>query len=366
MLQIPKIVLTGGPCAGKTTGMHYLARRLREIGYIPIIVPESATILLLAGILPSGNSTIEYAFQRAVFQTTLDLERTFEEVARHTRVGKPVLLCDRGLMDSRAYVSQQTFDRMTREFGLDRATMCDARYLGVVHLRSAAVGAEAFYTSANNVVRRETIDEARAQDVRTEHAWVGHPHLFIVGNDGGSIEAKNADLFRKICRILGEPEPLEIERKYVVELMVKPRDIPGCVEVAIEQYYVATPDPLEELRMRKRVVGRCAVYFETRKRTVRPGVRVERETAVSQESYAARLLSMHHGTRVVRKRRYCFVWKNQYFELDVFCGAHMSLPHLLEIELADERDTIEFPPFVRILKDVTGDLNLSNRALAAR
>lgn len=40
--EIYKIVMTGGPCAGKTTSIINLAEKLREQGFAVYIVPETA------------------------------------------------------------------------------------------------------------------------------------------------------------------------------------------------------------------------------------------------------------------------------------------------------------------------------------
>jgi hypothetical protein len=52
----------------------------------------------------------------------------------------------------------------------------------VLHLRSAACGAEEFYTTENNTVRTETVDQARDMDAKVMDVWTGHPHHKIVGN----------------------------------------------------------------------------------------------------------------------------------------------------------------------------------------
>jgi len=44
-----KIVLTGGPCSGKTTGLARVSSFLRERGFRVFTVPEAATILFLNG-----------------------------------------------------------------------------------------------------------------------------------------------------------------------------------------------------------------------------------------------------------------------------------------------------------------------------
>lgn len=54
----------------------------------------------------------------------------------------------------------------------------------MVHLTTAAIGAEAFYTRANNSARREGLEEARRLDAATQHAWVGHPYFHVLPNAG--------------------------------------------------------------------------------------------------------------------------------------------------------------------------------------
>ena len=41
--SISKIVLTGGPCAGKTTALSWIKNAFTKIGYAVLIVPETAT-----------------------------------------------------------------------------------------------------------------------------------------------------------------------------------------------------------------------------------------------------------------------------------------------------------------------------------
>ncbi len=48
--EITKIVITGGPCAGKTTAMSWVQNAFTDLGYHVIFVPECATELITAGI----------------------------------------------------------------------------------------------------------------------------------------------------------------------------------------------------------------------------------------------------------------------------------------------------------------------------
>ena len=51
-MQITKIVITGGPCAGKTTGMGKIQREFSKRGYTVLFVPETATELITGGVAP--------------------------------------------------------------------------------------------------------------------------------------------------------------------------------------------------------------------------------------------------------------------------------------------------------------------------
>lgn len=45
-----RIVLTGGPCAGKTTSLAHITERFRDLGFNVYVVPETATTLILGGV----------------------------------------------------------------------------------------------------------------------------------------------------------------------------------------------------------------------------------------------------------------------------------------------------------------------------
>ena len=56
---VSRIVLTGGPCAGKTRSLTKIEEHFEELGYKVIIVPETATILINGGIRCFGNKALD-------------------------------------------------------------------------------------------------------------------------------------------------------------------------------------------------------------------------------------------------------------------------------------------------------------------
>uniref|UniRef100_A0A914RFN4 NadR/Ttd14 AAA domain-containing protein n=1 Tax=Parascaris equorum TaxID=6256 RepID=A0A914RFN4_PAREQ len=70
-----KVVLTGGPCGGKTTGQDRLRTFFEGLGWKVYTVPETATILLGGGVKFSELTRDQaYAFQRDLLVTMLQIE----------------------------------------------------------------------------------------------------------------------------------------------------------------------------------------------------------------------------------------------------------------------------------------------------
>ena len=51
-MQLSKIVITGGPCAGKSTAMSWIQNAFTQMGYVVLFIPETATELITGGVAP--------------------------------------------------------------------------------------------------------------------------------------------------------------------------------------------------------------------------------------------------------------------------------------------------------------------------
>jgi len=93
-----------------------------------------------------------------------------------------VLLCDRGVMDGMAYTENNVWQALLDDTAWNTIQLRDKRYEAVVHMVTAADGADKFYSGDNNVARYETVEEAIKLDKKLINAWVGHPHFSIIEN----------------------------------------------------------------------------------------------------------------------------------------------------------------------------------------
>ncbi len=360
--NVPTICLTGGPCAGKTTILSRLQERLDDLGFAVVVVPEVATEFISSGIRPA---LIEpHRFQCHILEHIMAKEDRFKALAQIMSVDKKVVICDRGAVDAAAYMSPMHFDLMLGQLGLTVVDLRDARYDGVVFLRSVAVDAPHIYTCDNNKARRESVEEACLIDECTLAAWTGHPHLRVIDNST-DLEGKSHRVLQAICRVLGIPTPLEIEKKYLVTQCDLSRLPLPHRSVEIEQYYLKTEDGKGVERIRRRSQGGGFTYYHTVKQDLRSGVRIENESQITEAEFLILLQRADPEFGKIGKTRYCFLWNNQYFELDVFHNPSGLV--LLEIELTEENDLVILPDFlVGHVMDVTGSDRYSNVQIARR
>ena len=192
-------------------------------------------------------------------------------------------------------------------------------------------------------------------------AWTGHPHLRIVDNTTG-FEEKINRVLGEIATVLSIPEPIETERKYRVEITENLPD--GNVKTEIFQTYLL-PDGTEEVRLRKRGQNGHFIYFLTRKRTLHGNSRLENERQITSLEYVQYLAQADPSRTTIHKRRTCFVWENRYFELYTFVNPALPFS-LLEIEDAEHHEDIQFPPFIKVVEDVTDNKEFYNSNLARR
>ena len=359
-MEISKIVITGGPCAGKSTAMSWVQNAFTQMGYTVLFVPETATELITGGVAPwTCGTNAEY--QKCQLKLQIEKENIFEQAARTMPVDKVLIVCDRGTLDNKAYMDDIEFAEAIQFIGSNEVELRD-NYDAVFHLVTAAKGAEEFYTTANNSARTETIEEAAALDDKLISAWTGHPHLRVIDNTS-SFEDKMKKLVSEIASFLGEPEPYEIERKYLIEYP----DIkwlegnPSCQRIEIIQTYLNSAAG-EEVRVRQRGVDGNYIYFQTIKRKVSDVKRVEIERRLSQAEYLKLLMEADTTKRQIRKTRYCLTYENQYFEIDVY--PFWNDKAIAEIELSDENAEIIFPKQIKVIKEVTDDDSFKNAALA--
>lgn len=361
MKDIKKIVLTGGPCAGKTTALVKVIEHFSSRGYKVFTIPEVPTIFLQAGMdYLTKNQDWFYEGEKSTLEIQLAFEDDFTRMAQ-TINGPVVIICDRDALDISAYLPTEMWEKITGLCNVTTQQLRD-RYDAVLHLVSAADGAEQYYNTTSNEMRTEGIEKARLLDRKVIQAWTGHPHLRVINNHD-NFDTKINRVLKEISAVLGLPQPITEERKYIVR--VTSNDIPNVIESDIFQtYLVADPDYEVRLR-RRRWKGGKTVNVHTTKKRVGTNREIETERQVSNALYESLLAQADPYRHPIHKQRRSFIWKGQYFELDTY---HDQLKGLIILEtkgITDAED-VNFPPFIQVVKDITGNKSYYNYNLALR
>ena len=118
--QITRIVLTGGPAAGKTTLISRILKEFKQDeGWKVITIPETATELISGfGIKPFGGCVSMLDFQDFVVSDQLHKEQLALKAAQMVPEEHVIVLYDRALFDDKAYISDEEFRQVLARFGL--------------------------------------------------------------------------------------------------------------------------------------------------------------------------------------------------------------------------------------------------------
>ena len=361
MSEVIKIVLTGGPCSGKTTALSYVSKKLREQGIEVITIEERVSKLILGGKTPQNVG--RYEFYKLLFEQETAEEKEKTELAKKMPCDRVVMLFDGGLLDNKVFVTQEEFDRYSSQNGTNEDIIRNS-YDAVFHLVTAADGAESSYDLLNNNARSESIDEAKKLDEEILSVWTGTPHLRVIDNST-SFDKKLERLMTEIMSFLGIPKHYEIERKFLIEYpdLNVLNKIKTCRRIPITQAYLTTPDE-GYFRIRKRGEGKNAVYIKTVKIKISDIKRIEIENYISEKEYNEYMSKKEYITGIISKDRYCIVWKNAYYELDVY--PFWSDKATIEIELLSENQPYSLPDFVSLIREVTFEQEYRNLALAQK
>lgn len=366
-----KIVLTGGPAGGKSTSLSKLQSSLEARGYYVFIIPETATEFILNGVHPSDFISLD-DFQDFVLDKQLNKEALYDRIASFYPSDKVVILIDRGLGDQLAYTSKDNFIKMLnkRNLTLDNAVN---RYDLVLHLVTSADGATEFYEwngapNCKNMARSETPEEAILKDRQTLNGWIdaGCTHLKVIDNST-SFDKKINRILEEVFFLLDEEAPSEIERKFLIKKPTLEQLM--CAETRsrsdIIQTYLTSKDSKIERRIRMRGTPRTGFsFYYTEKQDKAKGIRIEREKKISQAEYLNYAIEANTSLHQISKERICFVYDKQFFELDLYPSSMSDEYAILEIELKDINEPVILPPFLDVVRDVTGEEKYKNSTLA--
>ena len=163
----------------------------------------------------------------------------------------------------------------------------------------------------------------------------------------------------------------EIENWYLLRSGFNPKTIPVFYyQILIDQYYLNKEKDGESRRVRRsrRIGRRKVIYnFTSKIPSGYSNTKLEYDPEISRKEFKKFLKDRDLKRDKIIKIRTCFTWKGQFFELDLFVGPkRLSGLLKLEIELKKRSQKVNLPPFLPILREVTGEGIWSTSHLAKK
>eukprot|EP00998_Keelungia_sp_KM082_P002418 NODE_1294_length_1391_cov_55.231013_g1283_i0.p1 GENE.NODE_1294_length_1391_cov_55.231013_g1283_i0~~NODE_1294_length_1391_cov_55.231013_g1283_i0.p1 ORF type:complete len:421 (+),score=70.15 NODE_1294_length_1391_cov_55.231013_g1283_i0:55-1317(+) len=357
-----KICLTGGPCAGKSTALAELIRVFESQGVAVLCVPEAATLLINGGVTFVGASADQCReYQIALLRLQLQLEHSFVQaaIARAGAGGKALVVCDRGALDARAYCDNEQWRDICSAAGCTTEDLRDRQYDGIYHLVTAADGAEAFYTTANNSARSETPEQARALDSKLRDAYVGHRVLVVVTNDG-DFKSKLGRLTEAVSHLMGLTGGRT--KKFMVTNLPDEIPVPHVkFELAITFLGEATNG------VEWRICRRGQRAFAIQRVEYKDDQRIITERRVSSKECADVMNRHEERCRRVVKMNHAFMWNSRHYEvgrvIEPAAHAGKTVLYVHGVTTADSK-TPDVPPWLQVGPEVTDDPQWASKMFA--
>nr|XP_034182173.1 TRPL translocation defect protein 14 isoform X4 [Osmia lignaria] len=316
-----------------------------------------------------------FKFQENLLRTMIQIENTFFQLGESSS-RNCLIICDRGAMDASAFISKDKWELMMASNGWNNVELRDNRYNQIIHMVSAANGAEDFYSTEDHVCRSEGVELARELDYKAAAAWVGHPYFDVIDNSQ-DFESKICRMIECVCQKLGidTGDRLRASSRKVKFLVKGPlppdSEFPPFQDFDVVHNYLQSNNPKMQARLRKRGQKGHWSYIHTIRRPKMCGQVIEVKTQLTHRDYLNMLAQRDDSHFTIFKRRRCFLINNQYFQLDIYREpAHPRCRGLMLLETytaltGDELKNI-LPQFLTIEKEVTGNPDYSMFNLSLR
>lgn len=341
---IKKIVITGGSDAGKTTAMNWIQNNFEKKGYKVIFIDSAAKEFINDGVLKGElKSTLKY--QSIVIDMQIAKEKIYEEAAKQLPFEKILLVCKRGTIDAKAYMSNRDFEYMLKERKLNEVELRDA-YDAVFHLVTSASGAEEYFL-IDDPLRDNLIEEAKRIDDQIINAWTGHKYFRVIDNRS-TFQNKMKQLIKEISLFLGEEGPYETQRKFLIkkpdlELLNK---LHNCNKVKVIEIYLNE----EKNSISKLIQRGINSNYTYSKITINKDKNVETETRLTQDAYIEELINIDTSKKIIIKDRYCLTVNSVYYEIDIY--EHLEDKAICEVELTRSSE-LQLPSIIEVIEDIT-------------
>lgn len=159
-----------------------------------------------------------------------------------------------------------------------------------------------------------------------------------------------------------------LERKYLIEFpdLDFLRGLPDCKEFKIIQIYLESDDDQEIIMQKKIFNGSCSFTKIIKRQTLNlDSTTIEKTeySSISRDEYNISLIDMRVGFSPIFKTRFCLCDDaGHYFKIDIYPNSEQYA--ILEIEFKNSEEQFKIPPFIKVIKEVTGDKRFRDKEIS--
>lgn len=118
-------------------------------------------------------------------------------------------------MDGQAYIDQRSWQVLLDDMGFNQVQLRDNRYDAVIHLVTAANGADKHYNLENVARYENTLQKAIETDEKLQQAWAGHPYWIKIDNRC-EFKEKIQRVGQALLHLVGLPSSLTFYKKFLL------------------------------------------------------------------------------------------------------------------------------------------------------
>ena len=320
--QITKIVITGGMLSGKSTCCHKVKDHYEQL-----------------------------------LKNRLEFEKIFNNLIQAMDANKILVLYDGASLDIRSMCTKREFTTICNTLSISPEEVRNS-YDAVFHLKSIAKWDNTLFDKLNN---KNKIDSslAIALDDKIIDTWIAHANYRMI-DCCISIEDKAKKLIHEISKFLNEDERFYIEKKYLIRIPdISYLDkLGGCSKIKMTLTYLNGSSQQCDIKLLLRDEDGKKFYQKIIK-----GNNQKSTISLSAEEYIDELDNKMLDRNPIIKYRYSFIYHSVYYKIDIFEDKDFSI---LEVDLLSNHETVHFPSFIEVLKDVSEDPNYKNYNLSKK
>lgn len=208
----------------------------------------------------------------------------------------------------------------------------DNRYDAVMHMVTAADGAQEFYDSISNEARYESVEEAIDKDKKIREAYMGHKRWVMIDNSVNDFQQKINNAKTQIQHILGHSTGSNFYKKYLLNKCDGSKEktltnIPikfGLNQIFEESSldetfikYSSTEGKVISASIEKK--GSNLSYAYTLKATIQKGdQRINKKKVISASEYIELMQNKIQDMQTLHCNRVCTIDQGLYMIIDYY------------------------------------------------